>query len=336
MKPLRLALFGLGRAGRFHLQSIRQAGGVKLLHVVDVDEGVARSVAEEWDCQGSTDPTAALEDSQVDAVIVATPTQTHHDYILNALDHGKVVFTEKPLGTGLEEIDTCYRRAEEKGLPLFLGFMRRFDPSFADLAARVHSGEIGQLQLLRTTSRDCPLPSMDYIKTSHGIFHDCIVHDLDMVRFIVREDPVEAFAYGSSFIEEIGAVGDIDTVLVSLKFPSGLLCSIDISRHAVYGYDQRIEAFGDKGMIQAENRAPVSTVVSGVEAVSRSPIEFSFPTRYREAYLRELETFRDCVVEGRPLPITYEDARKNFILAEGAERAFRTGERVVFDYGSDG
>jgi myo-inositol 2-dehydrogenase / D-chiro-inositol 1-dehydrogenase len=331
MKKLRLALFGLGRAGRFHLQSLRSASGLELRHVVDTDEALARRVGEENGCAWGTDRAVVLADADVDAVIVATPTQTHHDYIIDSLNAGKAVFTEKPLGTGMEEIDACYGKAKEQGLLLFLGFMRRFDPSFADLAQRVHEGEIGTLQLLRTTSRDCPLPTIDYIKTSHGIFHDCIVHDLDMVRFIAREDPCEVFSYGSSFIPEIGAVGDIDTVLVTLKFPSGLLCSIDISRHAVYGYDQRIEVFGDGGMIQAENRSALTTRASVVGGGKCSPIEFSFPTRYRDAYLRELEAFRDCLLEKKPLPINHEDARMNFILADAAERSFRTGAPVAIE-----
>ncbi len=332
MNPLRIALFGLGRAGRFHLQSIQLASDIKLAYVVDVDEQLARTVATQQDCQWSTDRATVLADSSIDAVIVATPTHTHYEYIIQSLEAGKAVFTEKPLGVGMKEIDDCYQKAEELGLPLFLGFNRRFDPSFADLARRVHQGEVGQIQILRTTSRDSPLPTIDYIKSSHGIFHDCIVHDLDLVRFISQQDPIEVFSYGSSFIPEIGEVGDIDTVLVSLKFASGLLCSIDISRHAVYGYDQRLEAFGDRGMVQAENRSPLSTRVSGSESVSSPPIEFSFPTRYREAYLRELEIFRDCLVEKKPLPVTYDDARKNYILAVAAEDSFKSGRPVSIDY----
>ena len=332
MNPLRIALFGLGRAGKFHLQSLRLASDLKLVYAVDVDERLARKVAAQHDCQWSTDRSAVLKDASIDAVIVATPTHTHYDYIIESLQAGKAVFTEKPLGIGMKEIDDCYQKAAEAELPLFLGFNRRFDPSFADLARRVREGEIGQIQILKTTSRDSPLPTIDYIKTSHGIFHDCIVHDLDLVRFISQQDPIEVFSYGSSFIPEIGAVGDIDTVLVSLKFPSGLLSSIDISRHAVYGYDQRLEAFGDRGMVQAENRSPLSTRVSGIEAVSSPPIEFSFPTRYREAYLRELEVFRDCLLENKPLPVTYEDARKNYILAVAAEKSFKIGKPVSIDY----
>ena len=332
MNPLRVALFGLGRAGKFHLQSIRLASDIKLSYVVDVDARLAETVGTQYECPWSVDWQGVLKDPDVDAVIVATPTQTHHDYIMAALDAGKAVFTEKPLGVGMEEIDACYDKAKEKGLPLFLGFNRRFDPSFSDLARKVHAGDVGQLHLLRTTSRDSPLPSMDYIKTSHGIFHDCIVHDLDMIRFVTQEDPIEVFSYGSCFIPEIAALGDIDTVLVTLKFESGLLCSIDISRHAVYGYDQRVEAFGDKGMIQAENRSPLSTRLSGLDSVSTPPIEFSFPSRYREAYLREIEIFRDCIGENRPIPVSHADARKNFILAVAAEESFKLGRPVKIDY----
>jgi myo-inositol 2-dehydrogenase/D-chiro-inositol 1-dehydrogenase len=166
---------------------------------------------------------------------------------------------------------------------------------------------------------------MDYIKTSHGIFHDCIVHDLDMIRFISQEDPIEVYSLGSNFIPEIQAIDDLDNVLVSLRFASGLLASIDVNRFASYGYDQRIEAFGDKGMLQSENRYPQSTVLSSEAGVSRPPIEFSFPSRYREAYQRELETFRKCVVEGIPLPITYEDVRMSFVLSDLAERSYREG-----------
>ena len=183
--------------------------------------------------------------------------------------------------------------------------------------------------MLQIISRDSPLPSMDYIKTSHGIFHDCIVHDLDMIRFIAREDPSEVFAIGSNFVPEIKALNDLDNVLVSLKFASGLLASIHVNRLAAYGYDQRIEAFGSNGMLQAENRSPLATILATPAGFMRPPIEHSFPTRYREAYRIELETFRDCVLNQAPLPITHEDVRMSFILCDLAERSYRDGKPVA-------
>lgn len=329
MKTLNLALLGLGRAGQFHLQSIRAMAGVKLLHVVDTDAPRTQRVAAEWECQAHAVPDQAFADARVQAVIVATPTWTHHDYILAALKAGKAVLTEKPLGTSLKEVDACFHLAGERGLPLFVGFMRRFDPSFASLVQQTHQGAIGTLQMLRTTSRDSPLPTIEYIKTSHGIFHDCIVHDLDMIRFIAREDPVEVFAMGSNFVDEIKAVGDLDNVLVALKFPSGLLGSIDVNRNSPYGYDQRIEVFGSKGMLQAENRLPLTTVLSAGGGIQRPSIEYSFPTRYREAYRLELEAFRDCVLEKKAVSITHEDIRMNFLLAESAERSYKEGRPVA-------
>jgi myo-inositol 2-dehydrogenase/D-chiro-inositol 1-dehydrogenase len=324
-KQLRVALFGLGRAGKFQLESIRSNPGVSLIHVVDTNLGKAKAVANEFRCEYSHSVEEPLSNADIDAVIIATPTGEHFGQIVASLNAGKAVFTEKPLGNGLEEIDTCFQLAREKSLPLFVGFNRRFDPSHSSLAQSVRGGEIGAPQLVRITSRDSPLPSMDYIKTSHGIFHDCIVHDLDMIRFISQEDPIEVYSLGSNFIPEIQAIDDLDNVLVSLRFASGLLASIDVNRFASYGYDQRIEAFGDKGMLQSENRYPQSTVLSSEAGVSRPPIEFSFPSRYREAYQRELETFRKCVVEGIPLPITYEDVRMSFVLSDLAERSYREG-----------
>ncbi len=324
-KKLRVALFGLGRAGQFQIQSIRLSPGVVLSHVVDVDGERARGVAEEFGCAFSDTTDAALADPEVDAVIVATPTGEHFGQIMAGLKAGKAVFTEKPLGNGLDEIDACFELAAEKGLPLFVGFNRRFDPSHSQLAERVRSGAIGSPQLLRLTSRDSPLPSMDYIRTSHGIFHDCIVHDLDMIRFIVGEDPVEVYSVGSNFNADIAALNDWDNVVVTLRFASGLLASIDVNRFAAYGYDQRIEAFGDQGMIQSENRSSESTVYSSGAGVTRPVIDFSFPTRYREAYHAELEVFRRCVVEEESVPITQEDVRMSYILSDLAERSCKEG-----------
>ena len=323
---LNIALFGLGRAGQFHLQSIRAIPGIRLLHAVDLDEDRARRVAAEFQCAAGRTPHAALADPQVNAVIVATPTLEHFGNITSALKAGKAVFTEKPLGSRLDEIDVCFDLARDRGLPLFVGFNRRFDPSFSSLARAVREGNIGTPQMLQIISRDSPLPNMDYIKTSHGIFHDCIVHDLDMIRFIAREDPVEVFAIGSNFVSEIKALNDLDNVLISLKYASGLLASIHVNRFAAYGYDQRIEAFGNKGMLQAENRSPVSTLLATPEGSMRPPIEHSFPTRYREAYRIELETFHDCVLRRAPLPITQEDVRMSYILCDLAERSYREGK----------
>jgi len=327
-KVLKVALFGLGRAGRFHLQSIQLLPEMELVHVVDIDPEQARKVGEQFQSAHSETIQPALEDPSIQAVIIATPTGEHFEQIMAALKAGKSVFTEKPLGNNLDEIATCYAAARQAGKALFVGFNRRFDPSFADLARQVQTGVIGTPQLLRVTSRDSPLPSMDYIRTSHGIFHDCIVHDFDMLRYITGQDPVEVYAIGSNFVDGIRALRDLDNVLVSLKYASGLLASIDVNRFASYGYDQRIEAFGKEGMLQAENRSPRATALSNASGILRPVIEHSFPTRYREAYLEELRVFAAGELEGRPLPIGEEDVRISHTLCDKAEQSYREGRPI--------
>ena len=232
---LKIALLGLGRAGKFHIQSIQSIPGISLRCVVDVDESLAKRLAKDLECDYSTDVEGPLGQADVDAVIVASPTHEHYGQISAALEAGKAVFTEKPLGSSLEEIDFCFGLAKRSGLPLFVGFNRRFDSSFSSLARGVKEGQVGVPQMLRVTSRDSPLPTMDYISTSHGIFHDCIVHDFDMLRFITGEDPVEIYSVGSSFVEGIGELGDLDNVLVALRYDDGMIASIDVNRFASYG-----------------------------------------------------------------------------------------------------
>jgi len=336
-EKLNMALLGLGRAGKFHIQSIQSIPGINLRCVVDVDESLAKRLAKDLECDYSTSAEGPLGQANIDAVIVASPTHEHYGQIQAALEAGKPVFTEKPLGSSLKEIDTCFGLAKRSGLPLFVGFNRRFDPSFSSLARGVKDGQVGVLQMLRVTSRDSPLPTMDYISTSHGIFHDCIVHDFDMLRFITGKDPVEIYSVGSSFVEGIGALDDLDNVLVALRYDNGMIASIDVNRFASYGYDQRIEAFGSKGMLQAENRSAVSTVLSSDEGLLRPTIEHSFPTRYRQAYRQELTAFSDCLREGAPVPVTHEDVRMSFILSELGEqshreaRPIRVSEHPAFD-----
>ncbi len=330
-EKLNVALIGLGRAGQFHLQSLRMISGLHLVAVADVDESRAAHTALEERCRSTTEWMDVIHSEDVDGVIIASPTHCHFEQITAALDNGKAVFTEKPLGTSLEQIDACFSMAADKHLPLFVGFNRRFDPTFASLAGNCQEGVAGRLQCIRVTSRDSPLPTMDYIRHSHGIFHDCIVHDFDMLRYITRRDPVEIYATGSSFVEEIGAMGDFDNVMVTLRYPDGLLASIDVNRFASYGYDQRIEVFGDKGMIQAENRTPSSTVIADREGFTRPAIEYSFPTRYREAYRLELEAFLKCMKEKSAPPVTHHDVRMSFVLCELGETACRENRPIRVD-----
>jgi myo-inositol 2-dehydrogenase/D-chiro-inositol 1-dehydrogenase len=328
MDPIGIALLGLGRAGSFHRESLRALPGARLCEVFDTDSGLAERVAREDGCHPAKDAASAIGAGGVDAVIVATPTRTHHEYVVAALEAGKAVLSEKPLGLDPAEIERCFEAAESRELPLLVAFQRRFDPSFGSLASAAHAGEVGELQFIRSVSRDNPVPSVDYIRTSGGIFHDCLVHDFDLICHIAKVGPEEVFSFGSSFLPEISAIDDLDNVVVSLRFPGGLLASVDASRKSVYGYDQRIEVFGSAGMLQTGNRPRTLTLQAGKGGVVAPPIDFSFPTRYRDAYRLELECFLECVRGEREAPVTRQDVLRTHGVADAAERSYREGQPV--------
>jgi myo-inositol 2-dehydrogenase/D-chiro-inositol 1-dehydrogenase len=328
MSKLGIALLGLGRAGAFHLESIRSLRTARLCQVYDTDHTKAERIARETGCHSARDADEAIHAAGVDVVVIATPTQTHHAYVVEALEARKPVLSEKPLGVHLREIDHCFSIAKERGLPLLVAFQRRFDSSFASVVEAAHAGEVGDLHFVRSVSRDNPAPSIDYIRTSCGIFHDCIVHDFDLVCQIAHSTPEEVFAFGSCFNPEIGSTGDLDNVVVSLRFANGLLASVDVNRSSAYGYDQRIEVFGSLGMLQAENRPQNLVVRSTGKGIARPPVDHSFPTRYRDAYRAELECFLDCVRGDREVPITHDQVRRSYVLADSAERSYREGRPV--------
>ena len=245
--PLRLGLLGLGRAGTFHRQSLQVIEGATLTCVHDKDMQKAIQIAQQHDCDVAESTVEMIQRPDIDAVIVATPTDLHFGHVQQSLEAGKPTLTEKPLGRHLHEIDACFDTAMSQGVPLLVAFQRRFDPSFASLVDAVKAGAIGQLQFVRSVSRDNPTPSPDYIRISGGIFHDCMVHDLDMVTHIVGQVPSHVHSFASSFIDTIGQWNDFDNVVTTLTFPSGIHATIDINRQSAFGYDQRIEAFGGRG-----------------------------------------------------------------------------------------
>lgn len=323
-----IGLFGLGRAGAFHMQSLALSEDAALRWVFDLDSNRAEQIADRMGCRRAEAPEEVLSDTGTSAVIVATPTQTHFDYVRSALHAGKAVLTEKPLGTSVAQIDECFAAASP-GCPLFVGFQRRFDPSFAELVERAQRGEAGELQFVRSVSRDSPVPALEYLRTSGGIFHDCVVHDLDMICQIVGEAPSRVSAFASNFLPEIRDLGDFDNATVSLAFPSGALATIDVNRASAFGYDQRLEVFGSKGMIEAANRPRTTVVGSFAGSTQSSTIDHSFPTRYRDAYLAEFATFLACVRGECESPITHGDVRLNHRLADAAEASARSGRAIA-------
>lgn len=328
---INLAIVGLGRVGTIHARNAYREADLGLSWVVDADVDKARAFGDELNCRWTADIREVLADPDVTGVAVCTPTLTHYDYVKQALEAGKHVFAEKPLGIDLEQIDECYGLADERKRILFLAFQRRYDPAFAKLIATARSGELGQVQFVRSTSRDSPMPSIDYLKTSCGIFHDCLVHDLDLICQSLEAFPIEVHTHAHCFNSEIEAIDDVDTVHVSLKFASGALASIETSRRSEYGYDQRLEILGSGGMGQVENPVSDSLLRSTKKGSEMSPIEHSFPQRYRVAYREELKAFGRCVREGATAPVTHEHARMNYVVAEAMEISHREGRPVTLE-----
>jgi myo-inositol 2-dehydrogenase/D-chiro-inositol 1-dehydrogenase len=325
---LRFAQFGAGRIGAIHAANLASTGVTQLRHVVDVNPTAAQALATKYGAKVS-DVGTALGDPEVDAVIIASSTDTHADLAIAAAKAGKAIFCEKPIDLSLKRVDQCLAAVKKAKVPMFVGFNRRFDPSFAELHARIGRGEIGSVEQVIVTSRDPGLPPLSYIKVSGGQFRDMTIHDFDMARWLLGEEPVEVFAYGSCLVDPaVGKAGDTDTVMVLMKTASGRQAHINNSRRASYGYDQRLEVHGAKGRLMAGNRTPTTVELANATNVSADKPMYFFLERYAEAYKAELAVFVDALVNKKPMPVGAEDGRMAIVLAEAAVKSLKTGRPV--------
>lgn len=326
---INLCIVGLGRAGRFHLASINRLDSCRLKYVVDPAISSSEEVVMDHDFILLRDIEEALTDPEIHGIIIATPTQYHFDYICRALEAGKHVFTEKPLGKSSEDIKTCFDLAEEKGRALYLGFQRRYDHNFIELKKNI--GKIGQVRTVKMSSRDNPKPSLEYLKISGNIFHDMLIHDFDMLQFLLGDRiPTSVCAFGHAYDPDIGALSDFDTVLVTLKYGDGLICSIDTSRNAVYGYDQRIELFAENGMAIAENQKDNTVQIFTDQGKLESPINHSFPQRYKDAYTKEIADFANGIRSGQMHNVSKKQCLVGHLIADAAYESAVSGQVVDF------
>ncbi len=326
---LTFAQFGAGRIGAIHAANLVSTGTTALRYVVDVNADAATALALKHGARVVAAHTA-LADPAVNAVIIASSTDTHADLVIAAAKAGKAIFCEKPIDLSLKRVDQCLAAVKKAGVPMFVGFNRRFDPSFSSLQARLAGGEIGAVEQVIITSRDPGLPPIAYLKVSGGQFRDMTIHDFDMARWLLGEEPVEIFAYGSCLVDPaVKKVGDTDSVMVVMKTASGRLCHINNSRRASYGYDQRIEVHGSKGRLLAGNRTATTVELADAGSVKTDkPLHF-FLERYMEAYRAELHAFVTAIEKGTPLPVTADDGRQALVLAEAATRSLQTGKPVA-------
>lgn len=325
---LNVGLLGCGRIGQVHAASLNRMENARVTAVADAMPEAAQALAGSCGARAMT-AEALIEDAGVDAVVIGTPTHTHYDLIHAAARAGKAILCEKPVDLSAERIRDCMRVVEATGVPFMTAFNRRFDPNFAAIQARIAAGEIGAVEIVTILSRDPSPPPPSYIKGSGGIFRDMMIHDLDMARFLLGEEPVSVYAVGAALVDpEIGAMGDADTAAVTLTTASGQICQISNSRRASYGYDQRIEVHGAKAMLRADNMLRDTVEIAGPQGFCRSPAQDFFLERYAMAYVAEMRHFVDCVAKGRAITPSLADGLRAQLLADAADLSWREG-RVV-------
>lgn len=326
-----MAVLGCGRIGKMHARNIALNERCRLAAVYDVLNDSAQEVGDQFGCRVAGSVDDILNDDAVEAVLIATSTDTHADLIEAAVFAGKPVFCEKPIDLSLERVNACAKAIAGKSVPVQIGFNRRFDPGHRAARDAMRAGEIGDLHQVIITSRDPELPPRSYLEVAGGLLRDMTIHDFDLARFMLDEEPVSVFAVADALIDP--ALGreldEVDTAMIIMRTASGKMCHINNSRTAVYGYDQRVELLGTSGMLLSDNSKPHqmrSYSAKGTE--TGQPYQYFFIERYREAFLAELDAFITAVEEKSAPKVGFEDGRQALVLAEAAYRSLKTGALI--------
>jgi myo-inositol 2-dehydrogenase/D-chiro-inositol 1-dehydrogenase len=323
-----VALFGAGRIGKIHSSNLVRQAGVTLKYVVDVNGAAASELAAKYGAKVAT-ADQVFSDSAIAAVVIGSSTDTHAELIQRAAAAGKAIFCEKPVDLSLERARECARVVVAAKVTCLIGFQRRYDPTFSALKRRIDVGEIGEPEMLVVTSRDPGAPPVDYIKVSGGIFKDMLIHDFDIFRWILDDEAASVYATGGCLVDPaISAAGDIDSTAVTIRTKKGRLAQINTSRRAAYGYDQRFEVLGSRGMLQAANHRPTEVISATAASVALDKPEHFFLERYRVAYANEMAHFFDALAKRVPVRTTIMDGVRALELAEAATISWRE-KRIV-------
>ena len=327
-----MGLVGAGRIGRIHAGNLtNRIPNARLVAVADIDLEAAKSLAADLNIERVvSDYSQLLEHEDLQSIVISSATDTHAQIILDAAAAGKHIFCEKPLDFELSRIDDALEAVEAAGVKLQVGFNRRFDPNFRKVREMAAEGKIGEPQILRITSRDPEPPPLDYVKVSGGIFLDMTIHDFDMARYITGSEVEEIYVIGAVMIDSrIEEFGDLDTVIITLRFENGVIGTIDNSRKAVYGYDQRVELFGSEGMISTENETPDRHSYSNANGVQKPLPLYFFLERYTESYLHEMQSFVDSIQNDTPPEVTGRDGRAPVVIGLAARKSYEENRPVA-------
>ena len=327
-RKLRIGVIGAGRIGKLHSNNLAtRVPNAELAAVSDVYEPAAKELAEKLGVQNYyNDYHKILEDPTIDAVFICSSTDTHSPISIEAAKAGKHIFCEKPIDHDLDKIKAVLEEVKKAGVKYQVGFNRRFDRNFKHVHEVVQSGGIGDVQIVKVTSRDPEAPPLSYVKVSGGIFVDMTIHDFDMVRYLSGSEVEEVSAVGACLVNpEIGQAGDVDTCIITLKFANGALGVIDNSRQAVYGYDQRIEVFGSKGCITADNETPNNTTLYTADGVQKEKPLWFFLERYNDAFIAEENSFVDACLNGTDTVVGAFDGLQPVLIAIAAKESCEKG-----------
>ena len=322
---LHFGIIGAGRIGRVHAETLAfRLPQSRIQAIADVNHNAAQALAVHCNIpQVAASSAEILADPSIDAVLICSSTDTHADLIVEAAKAGKHIFCEKPIAYSLGQIDRALAAVKAARVQLQIGFNRRFDANFARVRHAVFNGEIGKPSLMHIVSRDPAPPPLSYVRISGGLFMDMTIHDFDMARFLIGDEVEEIYTAAGVMVDpEIGEAGDLDTALIVLRFRNGVIGTIDNSRKAVYGYDQRVEILGSKGKIETENCYPNQAVVSSEKSVYRNlPLNF-FMERYTSSFAMELQSFTQSVLENRTTAVTGIDGRIPVVMAIAARKSY--------------
>jgi myo-inositol 2-dehydrogenase / D-chiro-inositol 1-dehydrogenase len=326
---LRFGLLGAGRIGQTHARAVGSLSTAVLSAVFDPVAAAANAIRDQYGAKVAS-AEAIIADKAIDAVLICTPTDLHADQIEQAARAGKAIFCEKPIDLSTERVKACLAVVATEKATLMIGFNRRFDPNFAEARKRIDADAIGTVEMVHITSRDPGPPPLAYIARSGGLFRDMMIHDFDMARFLLGEEVTEVTAAGSVLVDtEIGKAGDVDSATATLRTASGKIATISNSRRATYGYDQRIEVHGSKGMVSAENLRETTVTVANAEGYCADPLLNFFMQRYADAYRLELSHFIEAVSAGKAPRPNGDDGLKALQLADAAVESMKSGKRIT-------
>ena len=331
---IKIAVLGCGRIGQMHARNVSNHPDTSLAAVYDTNKEFGERIANELNVPLINDDKKIFEDNNIDAILIASPTATHIEFIEKSVASNKPVYCEKPIDLNISKVNECAKRLQGNTVPIHLGFNRRFDPGHVATRDAMIAGEIGDLHQVIITSRDPGLPSMEYYKEAGGLLRDMTIHDFDIARFMLQEDPVKVFAIANALEEPKlkSELNDFDTVMVIMETKSGKQCHINNSRSSKYGYDQRIELVGNKGMVLSDNKKINNVKKYSANGENTSTVEHFFLERYHDAFMNGLTSFAACIKNKTMPDVGFEDGRKALLLAEAAYESLKNHQMVNVNY----